>query len=99
MTGSFIQLGPRRSLLNVQCGIPKTELSQRGKDISSKKRRRPGGVESADELNGGDDDALRTTSILQTKVVVDIAACDGPVFFERVLNKAYAENVRTKYKL
>lgn len=26
-------------------------------------------------------------------VVIDVAACDGPVFFERVINRAYKANV------
>lgn len=28
-------------------------------------------------------------------VIIDIAACDGPVFFERVINRAYKANVST----
>ena len=31
-------------------------------------------------------------------IIMDIAACDGPVFFERVINKAFKNYVRCSRK-
>lgn len=56
-----------------------------------------GGVDDSDKYirhNATIGEGLRSPS---GTVIIDIAACDGPVFFERVVNRAYKANVSNSF--